>query len=93
MQAGEVGVRIRVDAIVDLVGTTTRELIVCGPLDATPRSLSMTIDTPTNFAVRTTIATDFPDPGNYFIQLKATFADGRILKSPVKLLHVGVMIL
>ncbi len=92
MQAGEIGIRIRVDAVIDLTGTTSRDLIVCGPKDATSRSLPMTIDVPTNFAVRTTVATDFPDPGNYFIQLRAIFADGRDLLSPPKLLHVGAAI-
>lgn len=92
MQAGEVGIRIRVDAVIDLVGTTSRDLIVCGPKDATPRALPMTIDTPSTFAIRTTVAADFPDPGNYFIQLRAIFADGRNLLSRVKLQHVGTAV-
>ncbi len=89
MEAGEKGIRIRVDAIVDLVGTTSRDLLVKGPTEASFRSLPMTIDTPSNFALRTTLVTDFPEAGNFFLQLKAVFADGRILTSPVDLLHVG----
>lgn len=89
MQAGEVGIRIRVDAVITLTGATTLDLVVCGPSDANPRLLAMTVDSPSNFAVRDTLATDFPDSGNYFVQLHAIFPDGRDLLSPAKLEHVG----
>ena len=88
MEAAEIGVRLRVDAIVDLTGTTSRDLLVQGPSDLAFRALPMTIDTPPNFAIRNTLDTDFPVAGNYHIQLRAIFADGRDLTSKAILLNV-----
>ena len=89
MEAQEIGIKIRIDAIVDLTGSTIRNLLVCGPKDVAPRLLPVTIDIPPNFGFHITVATDFPDAGNYFIQLRAIFADGRDLRSPPLLLRVN----
>jgi len=87
MEAGEVGVLIRVDSEIDLTGAPTIVLRVKGPLDAVFRSLSMTQGVPNNIAERTTIATDFPDAGNYFVQLTAFN-----LLSPMQLINVGEVV-
>jgi len=88
MEAAEIGVTIRVDAVIDLASATLIELRVQGPSESTLRALAMTVSTPTNFATRKTLATDFPESGNFFMQLRATFPDGRDLLSPMILEHV-----
>jgi hypothetical protein len=88
MEATEVGVLLRVDSEIDLSAATAIVLQVKGPSDLTPRNLTMTQGVPNNIAERTTIATDFPVAGNYFIQLKATFPT-KTLYSPGQLLYVG----
>lgn len=89
MEATEKGVLLRVDGIIDMTGTTSIELLVRGSTETTFRALALTLVTPPNFAERFTIPTDFPLSGNYHIQLRATFADGRVLKSRLTLLNVG----
>jgi len=89
MQAAEVNIQINLETGQSLVGTTKIEYIVEGPGDLTPRTLAFAIGTPNTVATRLTLATDFPCGGNYITQLEATFADGRFLRSPRKLLQVG----
>lgn len=89
MEAAEVGVNIRVNAIIDLSAATVITLRVKGPNDLSFRDLPMVLALPTNFAERETIAADFPDGGNYFIQLEAEFGPSNILLSPISLLHIG----
>jgi len=89
MEATEKGVLLRVDGVIDMTGTTAIELLVRGPTETTFRALAMALVAPPNIAERFTLVTDFPESGNYHIQLRATFADGRVLKSPLTLLHVG----
>ena len=91
MEAGEVKVRIEVDAVIVLT-TATVTLRVKGPADAVFRELSMTVSVPANIAIRDTLASDFPVSGNYFIQLRAVFPDSRDLLSPVSLIHIGEVV-
>lgn len=88
MEAGEVGILLRVDAIIDLTSATLIELRVQGPSESTFRALVMVVSIPPTTATRLTLATDFPESGNYFLQLRATFADGRDLLSPMELQNV-----
>lgn len=92
MQAAEIGVRIEVDAVINLFGATAVTLRVKGPTDTIFRSLTMTVSVPTNIAVRDTLASDFPVSGNYFVQLRTQFPDGRDLVSQTTLLHVSEII-
>lgn len=90
MEAAEVKIILRANAGRDILAAITTILKVQGPSEGTPRDLTMTPDPlqPTT-ATRETLATDFPEGGNYFLQLVATFSDGKILKSPLTLLFVG----
>lgn len=90
MEAAEVKIILRVDANRDILSATSVVLAVQGPSESTPRNLAMTPDPlqPTT-ATRETLSTDFPEGGNFFIQLLASFADGKQLKSPLKLLLIG----
>lgn len=92
MQAAEIGVRIEVDAVINLLGASAVILRVKGPNDAVFRSLTMIISVPTNLAIRDTVAADFPDAGNYFVQLRSNFPDGRDLYSALVLINVGEVV-
>lgn len=89
MQAAEVNVLITAQSGKDLTGSTSRNLRVQGPADTGPRDLPMNIGVPNTDATRSTLATDFPVGGNYCIQLRVQFADGRLLVSPEKILFIG----
>lgn len=89
MQAGEKNIQIIIETGKDLTGTTKIEFLVQGPGDLMARALAFSIGAPNTTATRLTTETDFPCGGNYSTQLEATYADGRFLRSPRKLLRVG----
>ncbi len=87
MQAQEIDVEIQVEAVLNISTASAVVLKVKGPSDDDTRDLTMT--PAGTVATRDTLSTDFPVAGNYRIQLEATFASGKVLKSAVFPLQIG----
>lgn len=91
MQAGEVNKLLKVQAnaigtpaaaLISLTGATC--VIVAQDPNAAHTSLSTTVAGDGLSCSRLTLATDFPIPGLWTIQLIATYGDGTVWKSSLK---------
>lgn len=96
MQAGEAGVIIKIDPNrrplgpnpVNITGATCALVVLAENGTRTVLALTLTGDSPP-LATRTTLATDFPVPGNYQVQLTADYGGGRKPISPSYTLVIG----